>query len=502
MLQYQAIIKSSVSLMFSQFFKKNSEDKTTTYRSPTTLHEKKVASKIFNTSIMLISVAMYYLPAEAQATLALGILLGGYLGYGRVINTNQNAIRSNLATFMRQTSAAHEVTLRENLESRGQCFGLSVCHAAMHAIGKLRWWEAALVELANWDGSPAALDRKVTLPDADESDPVPLKKIFERMLNYITVHQATHKSKIENLYQYNLFDPENKYFELIDTHGKIKTVCLREVAACNFTLKSLSTFFDDHLEKAICILSNTTHSININYMGNQQWMVYNANYSHESTQTLHKIFFSKEAAAKEIISILGCTLAMEVAHFNSPKTNSVAVKFAELIDREKMNLLKNGGLHKLVTSAPEYLPQLLATVDGDNEAIMQVLEYLITKGKNERTGFSFITEYVPDSLPAILHCIRNIYDAPQLIAHVLAAQDSRYWTGLHVTAKFAAKQLPILLDFIENEQSAMDLLRQAWKSENRTGNSAADFVSHYVPDCVDRIEDLIRQYPSLPRFYR
>jgi hypothetical protein len=488
--------------MFSQFFKKTSDDKTIGYRFPTSIYEKRIASRVFKTSVVLIAACMSYLSEEAQVTLGLCILLGGYMGYTRLIDTSQNAIRANLASFMRQACPEHEVELRKNLESKGQCFGLSVCHAAMHAIEKLDWWEAALVELANWDRSVSGLDRKVILPDADERVPVSLRIIFERMLNYITLHQAVYQSSstIEDLQQYNLFDPVNKYFELIDTSGKIKTVHTSEVVACNFTPESLSILFDDHLENAICMFGNEKHAINMNYLGNDKWMIYNSNYSHESIETMHKIFSSKEEAAKEIISILGNTLIFNAAYLSAPKTNSLSMKFAEMIaNSDKINIIRNGGLHALVTRAPKHLSQFFVAINGDNQAILLVAKYLVTKNSDEQTGFNFITEYAPDSLPALLQVIREVENARVLIAWVLATQDKKRWTGLHMVAKFAANQLPVLLDFIENEPSAREMLKDAWKLKNINGNSAASFVKSYAPECVNQVEELIRPNPFLMR---
>ena len=89
----------------------------------------------------------------------------------------------------------------------GHCFGLSVIHGAMDHIKKMNWWEEALVTIANWDGTAAALDHEVKLQGAEENaywqtkkereknknldkSKVKLKYIFERVLYYILSHQA------------------------------------------------------------------------------------------------------------------------------------------------------------------------------------------------------------------------------------------------------------------------------------------------------------------------
>jgi hypothetical protein len=491
--------------MLSRFFKKSPQDKTKSYEYPANIHNKRVVSQVFRASaVLIIAAGMNYLPEEALVVLSLGILLGGYLGYAHVRGTNQQAIRSNLAKFMQQACPNHDIELRKNLEARGQCFGLSICHAAMHTIGKLHWWEAALVELANWDGNSVTLDRKVILPDADDSEPVSLQKIFERMLNYVVQNHVTSAtaSRIENLQQCNLLDSNNKFFELCDSLGKIKKIQAREIAAGNFTEEALSSLFGDHLDGAICILTNEKHAINLNYLGNEQWMVYNSNYSHESVQTLHKIFSSKEAAAKEILSTLGSTIAIEVGYFNPPKTDSLAVKFAELIDIEKINLTKKGGLHKLVTSAPEHLIGLLASMQGDDKAATRMLEYLIASVESNKTGFSFILENSPDSLPSIFNCIWRVENASELIAKTLTLQDAAGWSGLHTMATFASRHLPALLDFIAVDSCTDALLRQALKLKNKAGVSAAAFVEYYAPDCVDRIGEQFRNYQLTSWSYR
>lgn len=53
-------------------------------------------------------------------------------------------------------------TIVADLENKGQCFGFTLIHAAMDTTNQLYWWEYVLELLETWDGTPDALQQKIS----------------------------------------------------------------------------------------------------------------------------------------------------------------------------------------------------------------------------------------------------------------------------------------------------------------------------------------------------
>src|SRR3990167_6790636 len=103
----------------------------------------------------------------------------------------QSYLCAQLAKFLKLTQPEETEDLQKTLIDEGYCFGFCVCHAVMDITNKLCWWQAALNQVAHWNGTAAALEKRVKLPGALKSRrPPQLKRIFDRVLNYVVINQV------------------------------------------------------------------------------------------------------------------------------------------------------------------------------------------------------------------------------------------------------------------------------------------------------------------------
>lgn len=235
---------------------------------------------------------------------------------------DQTIILSKLSKFLRLTNDNETKSLQEALKE-GHCFGFSVCHAAMDAIGKLAWWEAALLAVVNWDGTKESLERKVFLPQAESAQT--LREIFERVLNYVVYHQMNSLKE-----QASLFDSASNLFEISDA-GQIKKLSKNSKSSLgSFNSEQLNAFLKDEMPPAMLIARSGAkkHAIRIGYKPEEKlWFVYDPNYgiSVKENVKLYKNFETKQAMVKEINAILGSNVEIRKGEIDHKPSGSLAV---------------------------------------------------------------------------------------------------------------------------------------------------------------------------------
>jgi len=278
----------------------------------------------------------------------------------------QRAIRVALTKFLNLTDAPNKTLLIEALEP-GSCFGFAICRAAMRHLGKLRWWKAALAAVTNWDGSLQQLEEIIVLPDSESPHPT-LKEIMNRVLNYIVSTQASPKLKqiIPNLNtrQSELLLPNLKNLILVKGKEVIEPKYHEKIAGY-FSNEKLDDLLDEEdVIDSIFLVSGARHTINIDYENNT-WIVYDPNYDHLSPQTMEKKFLWKHQAIAEIKRILGDSLDLRFAKFETKDSyKSAFVTFREnLTSDDAVNLISRNGLITIIEETPNDLSFILSLAE-------------------------------------------------------------------------------------------------------------------------------------------
>lgn len=453
----------------------------------------------------LLTFSVAYLPAKVSLFICAGITLIGCLNDDLFnFDNHQRKVLDNLAAFLYVSPHAENTReLSEVLRKRGHCFGLSICHAAMNFIGKLDWWESALVLIANWDRSKNKLNEKVLLPGAEDEDPITLRHLFTRVLNYIVYHHCVYNDgfALENKYQLTLLNPNAQHFELLNNNGQIMTIKNRIHMSGYLAKENLYVLLDkDVIKDSLCLISRDNHQISINYDNKiNQWMIYNPCYPHISRKHIHKYFISKNDLIDEIQSILGQTIVIEIAHFDLRKCKKVINHFYKIIEEEKLNIIKDTGFHLFVIYNLEYLNQLIHLIKDDKQASTALLESLTQKDRSGWTGLHVMAVYAAQHLPMILDLVNEDKNTPSMLVKALITENNKRITSLEYLSNLSnnGPLLEQIFNCIKLDINEVCLLANA---KNKDNENILNKVKQNAPDFYKNVSDLVTEL-SGPRCY-
>ena len=332
----------------------------------------------------------------------------------------------------------------------GACFGLSVCHAAMNLIGRLPWYEAALVALAEWDGEQSSLNNEILLPMADGNRPVKLGYLFFRIFNYI-VFEHNARFLFPTFIQQDVLNPAKALFKILDQNDHAYFIQHRETVAGYFSELQLGNYLrESFMKNAMCILGNGEHAISLSYHSDSnQWWLYNANYDNKS---IHQVFLTRHEALNEVIRILGNSINIQLAYLTKPAVlNVYAKEFERLVKIKKCGIIRERGLHLLLLNAAHLVPVLLETLKNDDRAPSELLRALTTKNKDGSTGIQLVLHYAAEYLPEFLGIIKSQAYAPALINTALNAANKRKWTGWMTMTHYAPEHANLINNFIQSK---------------------------------------------------
>lgn len=282
---------------------------------------------------------------------------------------NQSAIKKQLRKYL-DIQLNNDAYLKL-LTKEGYCYSFSVCRAAMRLTGKLLWWEAALAEIAAWDGRRSSLEKKVKLTDADNNDPVPLKTIFERVIHYIVFnHAARNKYPPAHLNQTDFLKPGNLF--LVLQGDNLLQITSNYKIAGHLPRSLLIMSLQDSVTKAmiennICLIHSFTHTCELSYADNI-WYFYNPNYDDGKA----KPFASLEQLVDELTLVLKQDICIEIACFN---TKHLQAKYPvypfsyyhdELLFNHPEYLVQGKGL-QVIAQHPDLIPALLDQLQCTNQ---------------------------------------------------------------------------------------------------------------------------------------
>lgn len=456
-------------------------------------------------------------------------------------DTAQGGLNDNFSLFLKLTDSHGFTKKQQEVLKKGHCYGLSVVHGAMSAVGKLEWWEGALIEIMDWDGKLSSLDKKLNLPNAD--GPTTLEEVFERALNYILDYQESlsYLKGLSSVVSRNL----SAKFEILD--GKvIKKVQHISAAAGDFSKEKLALLLNgQEIQGSICLISNHNHSISINYdyKGNARWMVYNSNYSHASKYVIHRLFDSKKEAIDEINAILGSSITIVIADISvANKVRFLMPQVERLLRDNPLELIRNHGLLLILRLTPEYIQTLcdpnhidakkirdeIVRQFSENvpnvgtilhigsyspEALQVLLNFIkvdisaprvvttalaTKKDRGLFNGLQSLAQCAPDQIPTVINIIKDEKSAPKTVMQTLVEKSLQNWTGFAILVRYAPMHIELILDFIKNEKEAAKTILQGLKEKNNDGWSGLQLVIRYAPKFLPAILDFIKNEKDAP----
>lgn len=410
---------------------------------------------------------------------------------------SQQILKEKLARYLELINPKETQVLCKDLRNIGLCYGLAVCHSTMLLIGKLNWWEAALIQIANWDGTLKSLNKKAYLPDAENPDET-LSFIFERILNYIVYNHANVNStwehiKIGNSQQATFLLPDNNYFEVIFPDKKIKHIHDRKCAAGFFSTEQIGALLDKQmLSHSICLIHNTYHTISIGYR-EPDWILYDPNYPHniQSNHIIHKKFKSKALLANEIQKISGNSLAIEYAFLQGTKTPPFPY-WNRLLKTASLNLLNEYGFHLIVMKIPDRIPEIIHFAEKFVRGPEVVAKALVAIDDEQWCALHYLIYFAPQHIPLVFNFVSKSEKCAAMVMPALATVEPEEGdTPWHQLLKYAKKYVPNLLTLLEASPKQIEHFALALLIRSNNDESGWELLNRLAPQYKNRVIKLL-----------
>lgn len=397
----------------------------------------------------------------------------------------QMQILGAIDKFLAVTNPKAHTHLTEILKG-GHCFGFTVVYAAMRKIGMGNWWKAMLHVVISWDGDPKKLDEKLILPQTKNI--VTVRQIFSKVIDFVIPHQVGKENTFRRYHitQMNMLSASGEYFEIFDVNGTKHTIAGNNCIAGAFTKDTLiKLLHEQHISDGICLLRNSDHVISISFE-NDKWIVYDSNYSHDSLDTMHKEFTSKDEMLNEVVAIQGVVLALEVAWFHGESReifNPFNTYFDKLSDREIAALLNDQAIALLATHADFFLKKVVRAAQSSwliRDAMFAGLFHIDALGIS---GLAHILSQMPACFYDIHSMFRthknyadNILDT---FAHISKDGDTNFCKLLKYSGNYL---VTLYQDVLQYSIRTPDVLIKVFEIENSAGLNGLWVVLTYKPD--------------------
>lgn len=406
----------------------------------------------------------------------------------------------------------HELLIK--ILDGGHCFGFSLLHAVMDILGKLEWWEALLLKVANWDEKEESLLNENTLPGSDplltdeynKNKPYILTQhsldhIIDRALYYIAFHQCSSNNsnlyyKPTEMYQSNILDPnsfssskdpqkQTSFLEYLKD-GIIHTIQQRKKIAGNFSREQLLEILEDEqCKNSIIMVSNGAHAIRLGFDG-VKWLVYDPNYNHtQPNQKSKALYFTgtKEECINEIISILGSAIGFDFASAD-PQRSYHFPAYEKLIQTNLASLFSDKGIFILNNKLPDELLTYLEKAEQSASLRDDIFE----KCKNSFTK-RFFSEN-GNCLSSLMKCHANFrkilklakaskhYEAiHENIMDALLHKDNAGKPPLIELCKNSPDNILNLLDFTVKDTASLQFMLDRFMDFDKEYKTAWDFLN-------------------------
>lgn len=215
----------------------------------------------------------------------------------------------------------------------------------MDIAGHLDWWEHVLESLAQCPMTFDSLDQEVKLPNGAKEEKLlefhrpTYRNLFTRVINYVNYNghiQEQEFSLGSKIHQSIILEPDGP-FELL-VNGEREKIKKRTAIIGDFTDKQLLGLLDEKIiEGNICCISKGNHAIRLGYK-DSQWILYDPNYDHTSVKKIKFVTRSKKELVKELIKVMGNSLAIVVSSLNTELVDFN--KYKEVIEQKPLELLR------------------------------------------------------------------------------------------------------------------------------------------------------------------
>jgi len=467
-------------------------------------------------------------------------LIGARWANNKVLDdSDQGVIIENLEKFLQLTTKpSHELLTAIR---RGLCRGLSITNGVMRVIGKREWWQNALVEFANWDGHPKSLEETIIIPGLQSKTPINKKQLFNIIFHFVLQAQITHYDGLDYGFDIERWldntTPNTSFLGLIDQNNQPKPIMDRAISPMldtsdlNFLL---TTNLLGNINNTI-YLNSLDHTIEVSFdPKTHNWHIYNPNFPHESIQTMNFTTNSKEKFIDKIQSSLNEKISVEICNFESKDAlNESRQIINNIIQTKKLNLIKNGGLTKILTEIPERLPDILAAISNEKDANNILLQCLNDKSKeisNWFILFNFAAEQVPEVLkflsnsptavdtvlrnistcdifkencwhaivckPAIIQSVLDYIatapDAEVRVAKGLCQPDIDGMTPLSMLCGSFPQFLPLIFGFISKSPEASQILAAGLNAPDKSSKTPLDFMAGAPNEIYQPVEEFLQ----------
>jgi hypothetical protein len=408
---------------------------------------------------------------------------------------------------------------------RGLCFGFSLCHSGMAASGKLDWWQAALCEIAKWDGKKESLANPTNLPGVDnkiEERPGAqfgltgntLGALIERVLvNYVFINFADEplnkllgatvddKDKVKftlgnTITQGEILMPRVQGgFEVINSKNERMTVQDNIKAICPIDSLEEVLASDDFVSTDICMIHSHDHACSWR-VENNTWYFYDPN-NHQG-----EISFSNK---KEFINEIKKVLV------NADPNDVVKIQVASLTRKFSLELkqkydsatifpeqITGKGLRMILTNRPDCLPELLDKI-AINPKSQENFAMALIQQPDCWTGLHHIAMDQPKCLPKLFYLVDINPSVAQSFAEAISQKDNvPGLTGLHVIVeKASANCMEKLFDLIEKNGVIKREFTDALFKTDHNDLSAFEAMVRYKPASLPRLYAMIEKDPSV-----
>ncbi|WP_058452545.1 hypothetical protein [Legionella maceachernii] len=319
-------------------------------------------------------------------------------------------------------------TIVADLENKGQCFGFTLIHAAMDTTNQLYWWEYVLELLETWDGTPDALQQKISaradfyrinltdLPkkNKDELQKLTLGDLFERAVNYLVYHQIGLATPFftQDSDQLTILNPVatgKNLFEILDPNGNLLTIKSRQIAAVGSLRSDEVEAVLDNDPQVIHLVHSSNHTIRVGAHGDR-WFVYEPNYKRDDSQPIFKYlryFSNKTEATQELFRILGPEIAIEKISIYQQISSLPMPPLSKEMGSRYMNHFSPQTFKVLAKYSPHALAELVTYLDEKHAPENKQLKASFAKALQQKctggwTGLHLMARYAPDALTRLM----------------------------------------------------------------------------------------------------
>jgi hypothetical protein len=317
--------------------------------------------------------------------------------------------------------------------SRGLCQGLAICHGAMTAIGKKKWWESVLGLVQEWDGSEEQFHRRIFISSAETE--ATLGELLNRVVNYVFYYHAETSIFDDDVESIHAIELSTFLMQPIDIrfYGFSSDVAAPSTESAVLQRKCVAlvgSFSSEELRKLlvcppcyVCLICDVFHAVEFSVdHGSNLWSLYEPNEGVLPPVNFDQFVENISRKFKTAISILYLPVLGGTAEYNF---DPIYGAYYEALRNSRV--LGNTTLHLMCEYTPDVLISLLQKAGINHELQCVVADALTFKDARISSLFSTIVSNYPKLLVPFLNLaegsriIRN-----RIVLELVASSDLIY----------------------------------------------------------------------------